>query len=67
MTLRRRVNALEARTPGELSARVQQWLGQPVSAAELNAANDSRVLDKDWDAIDTSNWSEGLKAWLGVN
>ena len=65
--IRRRLEALEAGKGDELSPIVRQWLGMPVSAAELAAANDKRLLDQDWDDIDTSNWSEGLKAWLGVN
>lgn len=65
--LRTRLNALEADKPDELSPLVKQWLGMPVPAAELAAANDRHMLDRDWDDIDTSNWSEGLKAWLGVN
>lgn len=65
--LNRRLDALEAAKPSDLSPIVKQWLGWPLTEAEQRAVDDRAGIETDWDAIDTSDWSAEMKAWLGVN
>lgn len=66
----KRLKALEAVGPQNLSPDIKVWLGYPLTPAEQAqidaAAENDGSVDPDFDAIDTGGWSREAKAWLGV-
>ena len=61
-SLMKRVEALEGKA-AVVSPAVKRWLGWPLTEAEQVAAD---AHDTDLSNIDTSNWSQEVKTWLGV-
>lgn len=60
MRLSKRISAIEAVSSAGLSNAARRWLGLP-------AKDDPHGEEFDPASIDTSTWSQELKAWLGVD
>ena len=61
--LTRRVAALEAAGPSDLSPSAKEWLGWPLTETERKMVGVCESTDE----RDTRHWSPEAKAWLGVN
>jgi len=64
--LRSRVQALEAGKGQHLSPALKAWLGWELTEAEQALLDQTAGIDEDFDDIDTSEWSQETKIWLGV-
>ncbi len=65
--LHKRLDALEVTEKPQLSPGAKQWLGLPLTPDEEAQLAADAGVETDWDAIDTSDWSQELKTWLGVD
>lgn len=65
-SLMRRVEALERAAASDIPLSVKAWLGCELTDAERVALDNEPVIETDWDAVDTSDWSAEVCEWLGV-
>lgn len=67
MRLKARLDRLEQSEAVVLSPELKAWLGWPLSEDEKQRLEAGVSIEPDWDEVDTSDWSEEAKAWLGKN